>query len=438
LALALGPTCRSSPEDLLDLDPEIEARFREDLRELCGLFVVVVDSKVYLLHQTAREFLVYRPLLVAAPSLLTTSSTSTEGWHWRRSLHPRESSRILAEICMLWLSLSDFSLRGLQASPAKEEYMACRTILGYSGQFWAHHFRDCEWEASDEAVHKALLSYFKPNLAMSLAWFEIYQTMTTRDDGPPVSFISLSVASHFGLCPIVQHLLARGADVNAEDSDGTMALHHAATNGHDRVVRQLLDAGAMINATCKNQAHGCRAAIHRAAANGHTAVVKQLLDSGVDINVLDRWDSTPLHCAGHDGDAAMMQQLLEAGCDANARADHGRTPLHWAATNGDDMVAQRLLDAGGDASAKDKNDTTPLHWAVMNGRSTVAQRLLDGGADIKARDIDGATPLHWAASDARGTVVQCLLRGGANINVRDNQGRTPYQYASRRGHLLVV
>ena len=34
-----------------------QTRFREHLRDLCGLFVTVVDAKVYLLHQTARAFL---------------------------------------------------------------------------------------------------------------------------------------------------------------------------------------------------------------------------------------------------------------------------------------------------------------------------------------------------------------------------------------------
>ncbi|GLA17944.1 nuclear factor NF-kappa-B p100 subunit [Aspergillus niger] len=39
-----------------DLEPK--ERFRETLRDLCGLFVVVIDEKIYLLHQTAKEFLV--------------------------------------------------------------------------------------------------------------------------------------------------------------------------------------------------------------------------------------------------------------------------------------------------------------------------------------------------------------------------------------------
>ncbi len=45
VALAICPTHRSF--DDLELAPE--DRFREDIRELCGLFVIIVNSKVYLL-----------------------------------------------------------------------------------------------------------------------------------------------------------------------------------------------------------------------------------------------------------------------------------------------------------------------------------------------------------------------------------------------------
>ncbi|KAK1724921.1 uncharacterized protein BDZ83DRAFT_719521 [Colletotrichum acutatum] len=36
-------------------------KFPSYLREICGLFVTIVDGNVYLLHETAREFLAYRP-----------------------------------------------------------------------------------------------------------------------------------------------------------------------------------------------------------------------------------------------------------------------------------------------------------------------------------------------------------------------------------------
>ncbi|KAH7124515.1 hypothetical protein EDB81DRAFT_600754, partial [Dactylonectria macrodidyma] len=54
LALALRQNHRSYK----DLDSRPEERFGRYVRDLCGLFVTITDSKIYLLHQTAKEFLV--------------------------------------------------------------------------------------------------------------------------------------------------------------------------------------------------------------------------------------------------------------------------------------------------------------------------------------------------------------------------------------------
>ncbi|KAL2830803.1 hypothetical protein BDW59DRAFT_158243 [Aspergillus cavernicola] len=44
-------------EDILDELERDDKRFQRTVRDLCGLFLVIVDEKVYLLHQTAKEFL---------------------------------------------------------------------------------------------------------------------------------------------------------------------------------------------------------------------------------------------------------------------------------------------------------------------------------------------------------------------------------------------
>ncbi|KAK0706121.1 hypothetical protein B0T26DRAFT_788578 [Lasiosphaeria miniovina] len=216
LALAIGPKHQSFGD--LELVPE--TRFRENIRQHCGLFVVVVDSKIYLLHQTAREFLV--------PSLspkLPGSPSSGSKLYWKFSLHPGESNRILAEICMWRLSLSDFNLKTFQASKEREQYITKRTLLGYSAQYWAEHFREGDWNSGDWTIEKAIekaLSYLNPQPA-SLAWYKIYQWLTITIT--PQKLTPLMVASYFGQDTVVQQLLEAGADANAEDEDGSTPLH---------------------------------------------------------------------------------------------------------------------------------------------------------------------------------------------------------------------
>lgn len=54
LALAL----RQEHTTYKDWDRKPEERFSRYIRDLCGLFVNILDLKIYLLHQTAKEFLV--------------------------------------------------------------------------------------------------------------------------------------------------------------------------------------------------------------------------------------------------------------------------------------------------------------------------------------------------------------------------------------------
>ncbi|KAI1385774.1 uncharacterized protein F4822DRAFT_354436 [Hypoxylon trugodes] len=70
MAVVLDIRCDHRTYSHLELDDD--ERFCTRIRELCGLFVIIVDSKIYLLHQTAREFLV-RILDHQAPNPATTN-----------------------------------------------------------------------------------------------------------------------------------------------------------------------------------------------------------------------------------------------------------------------------------------------------------------------------------------------------------------------------
>lgn len=74
----------------LELEPNIHAT----IRELCGLFVKVLNQRIYLIHQTAKDFL--------------TKQSTESSWRgslglWKNSLHPAESHLVIAERC-IWIS----------------------------------------------------------------------------------------------------------------------------------------------------------------------------------------------------------------------------------------------------------------------------------------------------------------------------------------------
>src|SRR5438046_8176838 len=91
---------------------------------------------------------------------------------------------------------------------------------------------------------------------------------------------------------MVQRKLEHNADVNKGDKGGGTALHWAAGNGHEAVVRLLLEHNADVNITSYKNG---RTALHLGALNGHEAVVQLLLEHNADINICDTYGVTALH-----------------------------------------------------------------------------------------------------------------------------------------------
>ncbi|PWW73237.1 hypothetical protein C7212DRAFT_365988 [Tuber magnatum] len=104
------------------------------LKDLCGLFVRITDSKVYLVHQTAREFLIKGPF-------------PGKG-NWQYTLCPMDSSFPLANICITYLSLEEFenplgSVTGRSYGvQVIGDDVHKYPLLDFAASHWVGHFRD--------------------------------------------------------------------------------------------------------------------------------------------------------------------------------------------------------------------------------------------------------------------------------------------------------
>ena len=94
----------------------------------------------------------------------------------------------------------------------------------------------------------------------------------------------------------VQLLLVAGADINAVNNKGHVALLLAAGFGHTQTVKILVEHGADINTA--DISFG-RTALFWAALNGHTEIVKLLIEHGADLNHIDKYGTTVLDAASH-------------------------------------------------------------------------------------------------------------------------------------------
>lgn len=75
-------------------------------------------------------------------------------------------------------------------------------------------------------------------------------------------------------------------------------------------------------------------ALHAAAWNGRNEVVRVLLHGGADMNIRGYSHETPLMAAVYKGYLSVVEKLLAAGADVTIReTERGYTALHYAASH---------------------------------------------------------------------------------------------------------
>jgi ankyrin repeat protein len=156
-------------------------------------------------------------------------------------------------------------------------------------------------------------------------------------------------------------------------------LPRAAANGHEVVVKLLLEKGAELEA--KDSNYG-QTALSWAAEKEHEAVVKLLLENNAELETKSNSGWTPLLYTVYYGREAVVKLLLEKGAELEAKdKDYGRTALLYAAEKGHEAVVKLLLEKGAEleTGTKDDNDLTPLSYAAINGHKAVVKLLLEKG-----------------------------------------------------------
>ncbi|KAL6690768.1 ankyrin repeat-containing domain protein [Trichoderma pleuroticola] len=460
---ALASSESRQPHPDMDLVPD--DRFRENLRNICGLCVIIVDSKIYLLHQTVKEFLVKR-------NMAQTSQSESDDYEWKYSIQPQESHIVLAKICIWHLLAGSQIWHELMSRQWRDNF------LDYSAKYWVSHFREMDSEAQS-MLTKSILTICDGDSFCCKTWFAVH--WSTMQTDCPRGFTTLIITSYFGLNFAVQSLLDMDVDLNAQDTTyERSALCWAVRNGF-RMVAEMLISGtrkklAIFKLRLRKGAkielqdvYG-RAPLTYAIWNGDVALVKLLLKAGANVHLKDKLDKTPLFYAfcnsdpkiidlfvkkqrpvdvendvntllfsalenGHE--EAVMQLLKTGRFNLEARNNCDETILTLATRASYKAIVKMLLEVGANPNAKDRYRDPALFVAIYTQKVAVVS-LLSAGADSNARTNTGFSPLIHASIAGYAAMVKLLLDARADINAKTDVGASALLYATFMGHEEVV
>ncbi|KAK6355999.1 hypothetical protein TWF718_000372 [Orbilia javanica] len=440
MEMSLALTLEEKHNTYNDLDLKSEERFRESVRDLCGLSVTVINSRVYLLHQTLKEFLVQGP-----------GNPPNSNLKWKHSIQLLESHQVLAKICIQHLLFTEFEASSVYSSiTSVKEVTGNFLFLNYSARHWASHVHEAQVEQEQT---ESILKLCDTGERRCQTWLRVYWASTSMDF--PIGFKTLMVISYFGFATALKQLLKLG-DIDPDGRDNTYwrsSLSWAAANGFYPCVKLLTKSRwrgvSLEKPQIDSKDRYDRTPLVYAVWNRHVEIVKLLLKKGADAHLKDGVGGTPFSyaiCSGNDD----LKSLFNRKSDRKSRSDMilgssaanvAETILLSAAKEGHEDVVRVLLETGKvNIDATDPGwSLTPLRWAAQGGYTAIVQLLLDKGADIEAGDDRyGYTPLLAAVTYDHERIVQILLDRGASIEAADRENYTPLLRAVNNGNEAIT
>lgn len=184
--------------------------------------------------------------------------------------------------------------------------------------------------------------------------------------------------------------------------------------------------------------------LHAAAAQGDVALIKQLLAAGANVNATDPYGRTPMHVAAYQSHDAAVLALAEAGGDPNLLERDKYDIITIAAVADDAEMVATAVKAGGKATnITSIYDGTALIAAAHEGNWESIDVLIKAGAPL-----DHVNNLGWTAAieavvlgdggERHQKSLKLLIDAGADTSIADRSGRTPLDLARERGYEAMV
>ncbi|KAL8989283.1 MAG: hypothetical protein Q9169_008392, partial [Polycauliona sp. 2 TL-2023] len=330
----------------------------------------------------------------------------------------------IAQICIVYL-LDD----SLASSSSKQEVVEEFPMAHYAAQFWYHHYEKSV--NADSGLNTLVLALFNRRQCFE-TWVCLYNMddyaeknfdFNRRLDGIPSP---IYYASLLGLDWTVKALIDKGADINAVEEGGyyCTALQVASRRGHETVAQLLLEEGTNIHAqhTQSVEIYPKRwygSTLHAACKAGRTKIVRMLLDKGAIADDTCEELSVALFEASGAGHTKIVRMLLDEGASVNDMY-WGCFALQFASGSGHLETVRVLLEAGANVN----------NWNAM-------LEFPRKEANVNAAGEGGSAGLVAASGAGQVEIVRTLLDNGAHVNDARDGGSTALVEASGGSHTEI-
>jgi hypothetical protein len=270
--VALGLAMNIHAEALDALDLRTDAVFTSALPTICGLFVSIHGGRVYLIHQTGREFLIH-----GSEQNVSTEVAPRQTPTWQHSIDLSDAELLLAKTCIAFVKFRDLrNLPWLEDNDTdldkwEHNYRAQvqdRVFLEYSATFWSSHFQAVQ-AISDSDLTISALELCRPSEKLYRVWWAIC-CCGHRNYNISYDETNLTITSILGLRELVLRFISAELQVHP-DVDGNSG-----------------GSGTNISFSVNRRGGRYGNALIAASAEGHIDIVEILIANGADVNDLGK------------------------------------------------------------------------------------------------------------------------------------------------------
>uniref|UniRef100_W5N3E2 Retinoic acid induced 14 n=1 Tax=Lepisosteus oculatus TaxID=7918 RepID=W5N3E2_LEPOC len=183
-------------------------------------------------------------------------------------------------------------------------------------------------------------------------------------------------------------ILAHGADASVLDASGSSPLHLAAKNNHQECALKLIQQSKCVIEALDSTG---KTALHHAAAIGSVPIVQLLCEHKCPVNIKDVDGCTPLLLSARHAHTEVCRSLIDHRADINTCDKNGRTAVMLASESSSLPTVEVLIQKGADLRLVDTLGHDVLHYAKLSGNAEVVN-LLQAALSKLSPDCDKKTP----------------------------------------------